>query len=94
MTTVSTSHYLTTTDWNIRMFLEYFDYLPNKSRGNTSLRIFHIISSLYICTKGIQKVSSVRKYCSCSAAVTILPMRAEFLYPLASDRHNFETIRS
>jgi len=41
-----------------------------------------------------QKISSVCEYCHCSAAVTIVYMRAEFVDSVARHRHNFADIRT
>ena len=39
----------------------------------------------------IQKISSVCEYCSCSAAVTTVRMRAEFVDSVARHRQNLQT---
>ena len=39
----------------------------------------------------IQKISSVCEYCRCSAAVTMVRMRAQFVDSVTRDGHNLQT---
>lgn len=48
--------------------------------------------SSYKCTRCIQKASAVCKYCCRSATIANVSMRAEFLYPLASQRTFLDTV--
>jgi predicted molibdopterin-dependent oxidoreductase YjgC len=43
-------------------------------------------------TRRIHKVSSVCKYCRCSAEVTMVRMRAEFVDPLGRHGRHLQTI--
>jgi transposase len=40
-------------------------------------------------TRRVHKISSVCKYCRCSAAITMVRMRAEFVGPFGRHGHNF-----
>ena len=42
-------------------------------------------------TRVIQKISSVCEYCRCSAAVTMVRMRAEFVDSVTRHGHNLQT---
>jgi hypothetical protein len=43
------------------------------------------------CTRVIQKISSVCEYCRCSAAVTMVRMRDEFVDSMARHGRNLQT---
>ena len=43
------------------------------------------------CTRVIQKISSVCEYCRCSAAVTMVHVRAEFVDSVTRHGHNLQT---
>ena len=42
-------------------------------------------------TRVIQKISSVCEYCRCSAAVTMVRMRAQFVDSVTRHGHNLQT---
>ena len=42
-------------------------------------------------TRVIQKISSVSEYCRCSAAVTMMRMRAKFVDSVTRHGHNLQT---
>jgi len=45
---------------------------------------------LVYCTRVVQKISSVCEYCLCSAAVTVVRMRAEFVDSVARHGQNLQ----